>query len=73
MEKEDLSLICEHLNAVIEQAIIHGGDAGGAYYVNKERLLNEIETLLSILGIYNEVIIYKDDVPKILEKSKLSI
>ena len=68
---EDLGLICEQLNNVIEQAIIHGGDSGGAYYINKYNLINEIDILLCILGIHDEVIIYKDNVPKILEKSKL--
>ena len=71
MEDEDLEYLCDRINNLIEEAVKHGGDAGGAYYTNQKGLINSLINLLSCLNIYDKTIIYNADVPKVLEKSKL--
>lgn len=66
-----LDIFCEWMNNIIEAAIIHGGDAGGAYCCNQEELERHIQILINWLGLQEKVIIYRDDFPKLLLKDKL--
>ena len=46
--------IVEALNDVINEAIYHGGDSGGAYYTNSEDLMYSVNRLLSVLNLDTE-------------------
>ncbi len=70
-DEVDLQLFCDHFNEIIEQAIIHGGDTGGAYCCNEEELLKVISRFLSWMGLDEYLTIYKDDFPKLLVKNKI--
>ena len=39
------------LNKVIREAIMHGGDSGGAYFSNNKGLMESVEDLLVILSL----------------------
>lgn len=71
MKKYSLEIYCDYLNDIIEQAIIHGGDVGGAYFVNKEELIKSIKTFIDWTGLNKYLIIYKSDFPKLLIKNNL--
>lgn len=68
-----LEVFCNIVNDIIEQAITHGGDTGGAYYINQEELESSINYFIEWLGIEDRVILYKDDRPKLLLKDKLEL
>ena len=53
MNMSDLAVV-EALNDVIRQAICHGGDSGGAGYVNNTGLRNSVKNLLVVLNIDKE-------------------
>ena len=38
MTKNEAKKMVDIINTVVEQAVIHGGDAGGPYFVNYESL-----------------------------------
>ena len=42
----------ELLNYVIEAAIVHGGDYGGAYYCYPDELAKTMDALVASLGDY---------------------
>lgn len=68
-----LEIFIEFLNKIIEEAIFHGGDPGGAYYCNKEGLIKSIEQMLTWLSIKDKIVIYdRERTPKLLLKSKIS-
>lgn len=66
-----LEAFCNIVNDVIEQAITHGGDTGGPYYINQEELESSINYFIEWLGIEDRVILYKNDCPKLLLKERL--
>jgi len=41
----------KYLNRVLEEAIFHGGDGGGAYFSNEKALLESLQELLKHLKI----------------------
>lgn len=50
---KDESLV-KALNLLIEEAVCHGGDAGGAYHQNEYNLIEAINTVLDILGLQDK-------------------
>jgi len=71
LDEYELEIFIEKINDIIEQAIIHGGDTGGAYCSNEEKLLHSINMFLKWTGLDNYLTIYKDDIPKLLMKMKI--
>ena len=71
LNDDTLDVFCEWMNNIIEAAIIHGGDAGGAYCCNQKELERHIQILINWLGIKEKVIIYRDAFPKLLLRNKL--
>ena len=67
----DLEIFCDFFNDIIEQAVIHGGDSGGIYCINEEKLLKSIQIFLDWTGLNKYLIIYKRDIPKLLIKEKV--
>lgn len=51
----DFELFIDNLNQVIEEAITHGGDSGGAYFCNFDKLLSAIQCILMELQIEKKV------------------
>lgn len=49
------------LNKLIDEAILHGGDAGGAYLTNREGLEKAIDNYLEVTGIKPLVDVYWKD------------
>lgn len=60
------------LNDLISQAVLHGGDSGGPYYVNHEELRRSVNELIDHLNLkgykvsddlyhYNHNIIVKEE------------
>lgn len=70
--KSNLHIFKDYLNKIIEEAIIHGGDYGGAYFINKEELISEIKRFLIWTGLNKYLIVYEDDYPILLEKDKIN-
>ena len=70
--QNNLHIFKDYLNKIIEEAIIHGGDNGGAYFINQEKLIFEIKQFLNWTGLDKYLIIYEDDFPILLEKNKLN-
>ena len=70
--QNNLHIFKDHLNKIIEEAIIHGGDYGGAYFINQGKLIFEIKQFLKWTGLDEYLIIYEDDYPILLEKNKLN-
>lgn len=59
----------EKLNRIIAEAIYHGGDAGGAYYTNRDDLIHAIRDLLRWTGMHETVGIMDDGmVPQLFLK-----
>ena len=81
MEKEyllhitlsNLYIFKDYLNKIIEEAIIHGGDDGGAYFINQEKLIFEIKSFLKWTGLNEYLIVYNDNFPVLLEKRKIEL
>lgn len=67
----DLEIFCKHFNNIVSEAIEHGGDYGGPYYINQKNLENSINIFLKWLGLNKYLTLYKDDIPKILIKNKV--
>lgn len=70
-DEDELNILCDYLNRIIEEAILHGGDSGGPYYINKVDLIDAIKSFLSWVGLEREVIIYENNIPKLLLKTKI--
>lgn len=51
----------DSLNKLIDEAIIHGGDGGGAYLTNRERLEEAINDYLDVTGLKALVDVYWKD------------
>lgn len=49
--------LCERVNKIIKEAIIHGGDSGGAYYDNYEGLMKAMTEFLEHYKLDGYVII----------------
>ena len=47
----DKRQIIKYLNRVLEEAIYHGGDGGGAYFSNEDALLESLNVLLKYLKL----------------------
>lgn len=47
-------LMLGYMNNIIAEAIEHGGDSGGAYYSNRDRLIKAMHNLLSWASIEKE-------------------
>lgn len=59
----------EKLNRIIAEAIDHGGDNGGAYYTNRDRLIRAMRDLLKWTGMDKTVGIMDDgEVPRFFLK-----
>ena len=67
----ELKIFCEHINSIIEEAIEHGGDCGGAYFSNQEALEHSIILFLNWVGLNKYVTLYKDNIPKLIIKEKI--
>lgn len=50
-----LNKMVKGVNAIIEEAVEHGGDAGGAYLTNHDGLRLAMETFIRALDIANYV------------------
>lgn len=48
------------LNIVIETAIEHGGDAGGAYYCIPDVMLKEVKKLVKLLNDNRLILVWND-------------
>lgn len=51
----------ELINAVISAAIDHGGDTGGPYYSNSDRLAKAMFRLRDWMGLRDELGVLNDD------------
>ena len=51
----------ERLNRIIHEAIIHGGDSGGAYFINDEGLTKEMRYYLNWTGLKETVGIMNEE------------
>ena len=71
--KSNLHIFKNYLNKIIEEAITHGGDDGGAYFINQDNLITEIKAFLRWTGLDKYLIVYNDDYPMLLEKSKIEM
>ena len=45
--------VIEWVNKIIHEAIEHGGDSGGAYFSNKECLVNTMKHFLRCFNLHN--------------------
>ena len=43
--------IVKHLNSIIETSIIHGGDSGGAYFINGKDLVYAIKNAMNFFEL----------------------
>ena len=60
------------VNEIISEAIEHGGDSGGAYFSNKEGLLNTMKQFLRWSGLHNTYgIMYEDGWPRFYKKDNV--
>lgn len=74
MDNVELEIYCDYFNDIIQQAVIHGGDGGGAYYSNYEELEKSILTFVYWLGLKDKVVLYKkDNTPILLIKENLNL
>ena len=71
LNDNELEIFCEHINSIIEEAIEHGGDRGGAYFSNQEALEHSIILFLNWVGLNKYVTLYKDSIPKLIIKEKI--
>ena len=71
--KSNLHIFKNYLNKIIEEAINHGGDDGGAYFINQDYLIAEIKAFLRWTGLDEYLIVYNDNYPMLLEKSKIEM
>ena len=69
----NLHIFKDYLNKIIEEAIVHGGDDGGAYFINQEKLIFEIKSFLNWTGLNEYLVVYNDDFPVLLEKRKIEL
>lgn len=46
--------VVEAINKVVREAVDHGGDAGGAYFGNADRLADALSNLLFQLGVADQ-------------------
>ena len=47
----DMEFLVQQVNAVVKEAIRHGGDSGGAYYTNHKKLFSALTYLKNWLGL----------------------
>ena len=71
INKYNLDTFCCFLNDIIFEAVTHGGDSGGPYFSNQEDLEKTINNFLIWAGLEKDLIVYKDRIPKVLEKNKV--
>lgn len=65
-------VLIERINSMIDQAIVHGGDAGGAYFSNREGLINSMKYFLAWSGLGKDYgIIDEDGFLKFYKKSNI--
>lgn len=50
MNKSTMCDEIQKINAIIDEAIFHGGDCGGPYYSNSEKLREAMEDYLKYMG-----------------------
>ena len=53
-------ILVEHINSIIDEAVEHGGDSGGAYCTNREGLLEAMRHLHRWLGLKPYIIVETD-------------
>ena len=49
--------IINRINSLLDNAVAHGGDAGGPYYSNSKALMQALYNLLKALGLENDVVV----------------
>lgn len=54
-------ILVEKLNDIIREAIEHGGDRGGAYFSNRDGLVNAMKGYLTWTGMNEKVGIMDDE------------
>lgn len=52
----EIGILMEYINNIIRQAIYHGGDSGGAYFTNREKLKSAMGELIWWLSLHDYVI-----------------
>ena len=57
-------ILIDYINKIIEESVIHGGDAGGSYNTNEEDLVSIMTEFGKWYGLKNYVIIDKDGIPQ---------
>ena len=57
-EKQEIQL----MNKIIEQAVIHGGDDGGAYFCNPNGIEKAIKNWLKFKGLDKEYIVIMTEI-----------
>lgn len=58
---KEIAIQTDALNRLIHEAILHGGDGGGAYLTNREGLEKAIDNYLEVTGIKPLVDVYWKD------------
>ena len=61
------SVMMEYINEIIEEAVIHGGDSGGAYCINMDNLVSKMRAFRTWAGLEEYKICVINDIPKFVK------
>lgn len=61
------SVMMSYINEIIEEAVIHGGDTGGAYFINMDGLLSKMRNFRTWAGLEEYKICIMDNIPKFVK------
>lgn len=69
---EDYASLCEsammnYINEIIEEAVIHGGDTGGAYFINMDNLVSKMRNFRKWAGLEEYKICVVNHIPKFVK------
>ena len=56
--------VCMHINEIIREAVSHGGDMGGSYNSNQEKLVDTMVQFAQWYGLKGYVIVDCDGTPQ---------
>lgn len=58
------SVMMEYINEIIEEAVSHGGDEGGAYFTNMDNLVSKMRDFRTWAGLDEYKICVVNEIPK---------
>lgn len=62
-----VSVMMDYINKIIEEAVIHGGDTGGAYFTNMDNLVSKMRGFRRWAGLEEYKICVINDIPKFMK------